>query len=392
MYLAKERRTGVEAYVADTDRNSPARLALLGDLRRGMDRGELELHYQPKVCLADGRPAGMEALVRWPHPERGLIVPEEFIPLAEHSDLMRDLTAHVVDAALDQAAAWWRAGLAVPVALNVSARDLLDTALADTIGRGLASYGLPPEALLLEIDERVLTSEPARAGRVEALAALGRAAEPGRLRHRVLLAGAAQAAAGERDQDRLVVRGAADVQPGRRGDRPVDRGPGPRAGHRLGGRGRGVRRRGGRAARDGCHAAQGSTSAPAAARAGDGLAAQAAGRAGRIPPPPPLVRSGQPGQRQRAAARASRLRLTWWRAGGRPVPMPVLLAPTSASSTRNMAPPGCSWPAGARAVGGDQRGDGQAEPVRGRGSAPRPCGRTAGTAAACSAVMPGRGR
>src|SRR5207248_2335735 len=97
MYLAKERRSGVERYVADSDRNSPARLALLGDLRRGLDRGELELHYQPKIYLADQRTAGMEALVRWQHPVRGLMSPEEFIPLIEQSYLMRELTARVID-------------------------------------------------------------------------------------------------------------------------------------------------------------------------------------------------------------------------------------------------------------------------------------------------------
>jgi len=73
MYLAKERRSGVERYVADSDRNSPARLTLLSDLRRGMDRGELELQFQPKVYLGDQRVAGMEALVRWAHPVRGTI-------------------------------------------------------------------------------------------------------------------------------------------------------------------------------------------------------------------------------------------------------------------------------------------------------------------------------
>jgi diguanylate cyclase (GGDEF)-like protein len=174
MYLAKERRSGVERYVADSDRNSPARLALLGDLRRGMDAGELELHYQPKVVLETGRTAGMEALVRWQHPVRGLMAPEEFIPLAEQSYLMRDLTFQVVDRTLAQAAAWWGDGLPVQVSLNVTARDLLDASLAETIGRGLGRYDLPPAALLLEINERVLTSEPAYAATaVEALAALG---------------------------------------------------------------------------------------------------------------------------------------------------------------------------------------------------------------------------
>ena len=174
MYLAKERRSGVERYVADSDRNSPARLALLGDLRRGIDRDELELHYQPKVILESGQTAGMEALVRWQHPVRGLMAPEEFIPLVEQSYLMRDLTFQVVERTLAQAAAWREDGLVVQVSLNVAARDLLDASLAETIGRGLARYDLPPEALLLEINERVLTSEPAYAvTAVESLSALG---------------------------------------------------------------------------------------------------------------------------------------------------------------------------------------------------------------------------
>jgi diguanylate cyclase (GGDEF)-like protein len=174
MYLAKERRSGVERYVADSDRNSPARLALLGDLRRGMDRNELELHYQPKVVLETGRTAGMEALVRWQHPVRGLMTPEEFVPLVEQSYLMRDLTFQVVERALAQASQWRRDGLPVQVSLNVAGRDLLDASLAETIGRGLDRYELPPDALLLEINERVLTSEPAYAATaVEALAALG---------------------------------------------------------------------------------------------------------------------------------------------------------------------------------------------------------------------------
>ncbi len=174
MYLAKERRTGVERYVADSDRNSPARLALLGDLRRGIDRGELELQFQPKVFLADRRIAGMEALVRWRHPVRGTMRPDEFIPLVEHSYLMHDLTARVVDMALAQAAQWRRDGLPVQVSLNVAARDLIDAGLAETISRGLARTGLPPESILLEINERMLTSEPAHAAAAaDCLAALG---------------------------------------------------------------------------------------------------------------------------------------------------------------------------------------------------------------------------
>jgi len=174
MYLAKQRRSGVERYVPDLDRNSPARLALFGELRRGLDRGELELHYQPKVYLADGQPAGVEALVRWRHPVRGVLTPEDFIPVVQQSYLMREVTAYVIEAGLAQAALWRQSGLDIQVSVNVSGRDLLDSGLAELVGQGLARHRLPPEALLIEIDERVLTSEPAHSvATAEALAAQG---------------------------------------------------------------------------------------------------------------------------------------------------------------------------------------------------------------------------
>src|SRR5450755_1839410 len=170
MYLAKERRSGVERYVADSDRNSPARLALLG----GLDRGELMLHFQPKILLRDRQTAGMEALVRWQHPVRGLMTPDEFIPLVEQSYLMRDLTFQVVEMALAQASLWWQDGMPVQVSLNVSARDLLDAGLAETIARGLERHSLPADALLLEINERVLATEPVHAvTTAESLAKIG---------------------------------------------------------------------------------------------------------------------------------------------------------------------------------------------------------------------------
>jgi diguanylate cyclase (GGDEF)-like protein len=174
MYLAKQRRSGVERYVAELDRNSPSRLALFGDLRRALDRGELELHYQPKVYLADRRVAGMEALVRWQHPERGIISPSEFIPQVQQSYLMREVTAFVIDSALNQTAQWHRAGMEVQISINVSGRDLLDSGLADLVSEGLQRHRLGPDAVLLEIDERVLTSEPAHAvATAEALADIG---------------------------------------------------------------------------------------------------------------------------------------------------------------------------------------------------------------------------
>jgi diguanylate cyclase (GGDEF)-like protein len=174
MYLAKERHTGVEPYSSGADRHSVTRLSLLGDLRRGLVRGELELHYQPKVFLPEGETCGMEALLRWRHPQRGMILPGEFIPAAERSPLMAELTAFVVEAALAQAAQWRQDGLPVPVCLNLAARDLLDSGLAGLIGAGLAKYGLAPADLTLEINEGVLAGEPAQAmATVDALAALG---------------------------------------------------------------------------------------------------------------------------------------------------------------------------------------------------------------------------
>ncbi|MEO5875416.1 MAG: EAL domain-containing protein [Streptosporangiaceae bacterium] len=174
MYVAKENRSGVEIYSPAKDRNSPARLGLLGDLRRAIDRRELELHYQPKVQLADGALVGMEGLLRWRHPERGLIGPEEFLPMAEQTYLMKSITHYVVEEALAQAAAWWRDDLTVQVAVNVSGRDLLDTSLAETITAGLVEHRLPAAAFQLEITERILMNESAYASEtVRALARLG---------------------------------------------------------------------------------------------------------------------------------------------------------------------------------------------------------------------------
>ncbi|MEV5706529.1 EAL domain-containing protein [Actinoallomurus sp. NPDC052274] len=174
MYVAKENRTGVEIYSPDRDRNSPERLGRQGQLRRAIDRRELELFFQPKLFLGNGRPVGMEALLRWRHPQKGLLTPEQFLPIAEQTYLMRGITDFVVDAALTQVARWWKAGLRVQVAINASGRDLLDSALTEMIAAGLLRHEVPPQALQLEITERILMNEPAYAAdTVQALAALG---------------------------------------------------------------------------------------------------------------------------------------------------------------------------------------------------------------------------
>jgi diguanylate cyclase (GGDEF)-like protein len=174
MYVAKENRTGVEVYSPARDRNSPERLGRQGELRRAIDRGELELHYQPKIFLDDDRPAGMEALLRWRHPAKGLLTPDQFLPIAEQTYLMRGITGFVVEAALAQVAEWWQAGLPIQVAINASGRDLLDATLTETIASGLLRHSVPPHALQLEITERILMTEPAYAAdTVAALAKLG---------------------------------------------------------------------------------------------------------------------------------------------------------------------------------------------------------------------------
>ncbi|MDI3408463.1 putative bifunctional diguanylate cyclase/phosphodiesterase [Streptomyces cavernicola] len=162
MYQAKRDRTGVEVYESKRDSNTPDRLGLLGDLRRALDAGEVELHYQPKVRF-DGQVAGLEALVRWVHPERGKVPPDEFIAIAESSGLMPHLTEYVLETALAQVARWHKQGLKVPVAVNVSPRDVHTPGFAGAVAARLARHGVPAGALQLEITEHVLLEDPQRA-------------------------------------------------------------------------------------------------------------------------------------------------------------------------------------------------------------------------------------
>lgn len=162
MYQAKRDRTGVEVYESKRDSNTPDRLGLLGDLRRALDAGDVELHYQPKVRF-DGHVAGLEALVRWVHPERGKVPPDEFIAIAESSGLMPHLTEYVLETALGQVARWRAQGLHVPVAVNVSPRDVHTPGFAGAVAARLARHGVPAGSLQLEITEHVLLEDPQRA-------------------------------------------------------------------------------------------------------------------------------------------------------------------------------------------------------------------------------------
>src|SRR3954454_17080037 len=174
MYVAKDRSTGVEIYSPDTDRHSTMRLGLLAELRGALSERRLELHYQPKADLRTGDVVGVEALLRWRHPERGMVPPDDFLPLAEQTALMRHITQFVVDEALRQLAEWWREGLRVQAAVNVCARDLYDRDFADFLLARLEHHGVPPRALMVEVTESVLMADPGRAATtLLSLAAIG---------------------------------------------------------------------------------------------------------------------------------------------------------------------------------------------------------------------------
>jgi diguanylate cyclase (GGDEF)-like protein len=163
MYQAKEGRTGIERYVPELDGNSVQRLALAGDLRTALERDEFVLHYQPKVDLRTGAVMGSEVLLRWAHPVHGWLGPDEFIPLAEHTGLIVPLTNYVLDHALRQVGAWRADGLDVGVALNLSARTLVERELPEQIEGRCARWNVPTNRLVLEITESMVVADPARA-------------------------------------------------------------------------------------------------------------------------------------------------------------------------------------------------------------------------------------
>ena len=164
LYHAKNDKTGVAIYEPTMVVNQPAGLPLLGDLRRALDRAdELVLHYQPKIGLASGDVCGMEALVRWKHPTRGLVPPAEFIPIAENTGIINRLTIHVLSLALAQARIWLDEGNEFPVAVNLSPRCLLDLTMLDRIRRLLTEHRVPARMLRLEVTETAVMTNPALA-------------------------------------------------------------------------------------------------------------------------------------------------------------------------------------------------------------------------------------
>jgi diguanylate cyclase (GGDEF)-like protein len=174
MYAAKEAGGGYELYTTEMDQHSPGRLTLVSQVRPALERGEFEMHYQPKVRLHDGRVAGAEALVRWQHPERGSVPPDEFIPLVERTVLLGPLTFHVMEQVMRQWRVWADEGMAIPIAVNLSPRSLLDRSLPETVRAMLERFDMPPPFLRLELTEHFLMSDSGRSSTVlDELAAVG---------------------------------------------------------------------------------------------------------------------------------------------------------------------------------------------------------------------------
>jgi diguanylate cyclase (GGDEF)-like protein/PAS domain S-box-containing protein len=154
MYTAKRARSGFSVYSVDQEGGDNGEgVPLVGKLRYAIDQFELVLHYQPIVSAVDGKPLKVEALVRWGHPVHGLLPPDDFIPAAEQTNLIKPLTAWVLNEALGQVHAWSKAGIDVGVSVNLSARNLLDGELPDAVEQLLRTWQVSPEKLSLEITE-----------------------------------------------------------------------------------------------------------------------------------------------------------------------------------------------------------------------------------------------
>jgi diguanylate cyclase len=159
LYKAKEVRGSFRHFNSDTDDADRTRLTLSAELREAIETHQLELYYQPQRRLTDGRLVGVEGLARWHHPERGLLMPDDFIGVAESSGLIRAFTRWVLEQAAGRAAAWRAAGYTLAVGVNLSARNLQDAALPADVSAVLARHRLPPDALVLEVTETTVVGE-----------------------------------------------------------------------------------------------------------------------------------------------------------------------------------------------------------------------------------------
>lgn len=162
MYAAKRNHTAIEFYDRERDEYSPRRLALATQIRSAADSGQLELHYQPQLDLQTGEIFAVEALLRWHHPDLGLVPPSEFISIAEQSGAISILARWALSEAVRQAARWQTMGLRLEMSVNVSMRNLLDSSMTDLVAELVGQHGLRPGALTLEVTESQLMADPDR--------------------------------------------------------------------------------------------------------------------------------------------------------------------------------------------------------------------------------------
>ena len=156
MYNAKWQRTGVEFYRDEIDRRTPARLSMLGDLRTAIESDQLDVVYQPKLHLATGSVVGVEALVRWTHPTRGVVSPSEFVRVAEDTGLIKQLTDLVLAHGIRMLRNFEDHRMPLGLAVNLSTHDLFDSRLPDRVRAHLEANGVAPSSLTLEITESSL--------------------------------------------------------------------------------------------------------------------------------------------------------------------------------------------------------------------------------------------
>ncbi len=160
MYGTKDTEEGYMFYDTELDPHAQQNLLLSGDLRHALERNELELYYQPKIDLKSGSIMGAEVLIRWQHPERGLIPPDEFIPLAERTGLIRPITDWIIETAVKQSKIWRNVGYELKIAVNVSARSFQNSGgLVDRIDSVLKSLDMPADSLEIEITENLLMTD-----------------------------------------------------------------------------------------------------------------------------------------------------------------------------------------------------------------------------------------
>lgn len=160
MSLIKHGAVSIARYDGTRDPSSPRRLLLMRDLRAALSKNQLQVHYQPKINIQTGQLSGVEALARWSHTERGIISPDEFIPLAEKTGVISTLTLYMLESCARQSIDWQIEGHGIPIAINLSVKDLLDRTLIDKVEALLCNQALNPNMLEFEITESILMEDP----------------------------------------------------------------------------------------------------------------------------------------------------------------------------------------------------------------------------------------